>query len=241
MAGNVLAVNRAKPWSDDEELWAIIVAAGSGSRFGGLKQLEMLGGSSILDRSVQAMGCPGRSIVVLPESLVDSTTVAGADCVAGGASRSSSVRAGLAALGPSAKRVLIHDAARPLVTDEVVARVLVGLDRAPAVIPVVPVSDTLRTRDGEPLDRADFVAVQTPQGFDVAAIRAAHRANGEASDDASLVSAAGGEVIHVAGDPSNLKITARDDLLIAEALLVARERLAPREALAAPEGSEQRD
>ncbi len=206
-------------WLDDADLWAIVVAGGSGNRYGGMKQFEMIGDERVLDLAVAAMGCPKRTVVVLPEDVAGMTLIANAITVAGGATRSASVRAGLAALPETARRVLIHDAARPLASAALVERVIVGLTEADGVVPVVPVTDTLRTLGGEPVDRAAFVAVQTPQGFGVAAIRRAHEGAPDATDDATLVSANGGRVVHVEGDPTNLKITVPTDLIVARALL----------------------
>jgi len=133
--------------------------------------------------------------------------------VAGGATRSASVRAGLVAVPDDASIVLVHDGARPLATrnlfDAVVAAVRDGAD---AVVPGVPVSDSLRTADGMVVARDGVIAVQTPQGFSAGSLRAAHADGGEASDDATLVEASGGTVVVVEGEPANLKITRPGDL-----------------------------
>lgn len=201
-----------------KELWSIVVAGGSGARYGGLKQLESLAGRRVIDWSIEAMGTPGRTVVVLPPTDLDVPDLH-AVIVAGGTSRSASVRAGLAALGPQASHVLVHDAARPVVPRPVVERVIAALATADGVVPVVPVVDTLVRPNGDPVDREQFVAVQTPQGFRVEALRAAHAAGEDATDDATLVRAIGGSVVHVDGDPTNLKITVPTDRAIAEVLL----------------------
>ena len=90
---------------------------------------------------------------------------------------------------------------------------------ASAVVPVVPVTDTLRLVGGGAVDRSNLVAVQTPQGFDVALLRRAHEDGGDATDDASLIDALGGRVLHVEGERLNIKITEPSDLAVAEALL----------------------
>lgn len=214
--------DRDRPWwVADADLWAIVVAGGGGHRYGGMKQFEQIGERRVIDLAVEAMGCPKRTIVVLPESLAGTTLIANARTVAGGETRSASVRAGLAALPDSARRVLIHDAARPLASIALVERVIVALEQADGVVPVVPVTDTLRSIAGEPVDRSAFVAVQTPQGFGVAAIRRAHESGADATDDATLVTNDGGRVVHVEGDPSNLKITVPTDLVVATAILEA--------------------
>jgi len=204
------------------ELWAVVVAGGSGSRFGGLKQLEFLAGSRLIDRSVRILEsstAEGGVVVVVPASEIDRADLPGDVAVPGGRTRSESVRSGLAALPPSATHVLVHDAARPLASAALVGRVVAGLEEADAVVPVVAVTDTLRTVEGGSANRADFVAVQTPQGFRVETLIAAHEAGLDATDDASLVDAIGVAVLHVEGDPLNMKITGSTDLAVAEALL----------------------
>ncbi|MGI9611775.1 MAG: IspD/TarI family cytidylyltransferase [Acidimicrobiales bacterium] len=205
--------------------WGIVVAGGSGARYGGLKQLAELGGRRVLDHSLSALRtvCTG-VVVVVPPDRVDEVVVDDADAVVGGGdTRSASVRSGLAAIGPDASHVLVHDAARPLASPALCRRVVDALRLgADAAIPVVEVTDSLRTVDGKPVDRAGFVAVQTPQGFDVEVLREAHRSGEEASDDATLVDRLGRSVAHVEGDPTNLKITEPHDLRLAEELLDGR-------------------
>jgi 2-C-methyl-D-erythritol 4-phosphate cytidylyltransferase len=136
--------------------------------------------------------------------------------VDGGATRSASVRCGLAAVPDDAGVVLVHDGARPLATPGLFRRVadavLAGAD---AVVPGVPVTDSLRTAGGGVVARDGVIAVQTPQGFSADSLRAAHAGGGEASDDATLVEAAGGTVVVVEGEPANLKITRPADLDLA--------------------------
>jgi len=205
------------------DLWGVVVAGGGGSRYGGLKQFELLAGRRVLDWSIAALAPVCRGVVVV----VPASVLAGplhlppqATAVAGGDTRSGSVRAGLDALPPAASHVLVHDAARPLVTAAVVVRVRDALAAgAVAAVPVVPVTDSLRTVDGRPVDRGGLVAVQTPQGFQVDVLRSAHGAGDTATDDASLVDRLGLTVVHVEGDPANMKITDPHDLRIAEVLL----------------------
>jgi 2-C-methyl-D-erythritol 4-phosphate cytidylyltransferase len=208
-----------------QSMWVIVVAAGSGSRFGRPKQYEELAGRPVLDWSVAAAraaaGGPGDGVVVVvpPERAAEPTS--GADTVvAGGATRSSSVRAGLAAVPGDADVIVVHDGARPLAGAELFARVVGAVrDGADAAVPAVDVTDTLRHRSGRAVDRNGLVAVQTPQAFRASALLRAHAAEPEATDDASLVEAAGGKVVVVEGSPANLKITRRVDLAIAEALV----------------------
>ena len=205
------------------EVWSIVVAAGSGRRFGGAKQYEPLAGRRVIDWSLAAArtAADGVVLVVSPAHAGDAEA---ADVVVAGAdTRSGSVRAGLAAVPADAEVVVVHDAARPLAGPElfrdVVAAVRAGAD---AAVPGVPVVDTLRARTGGTVDRDGLVAVQTPQAFRAGPLRAAHTGGAEASDDASLVEAGGGKVVVVNGSPSNLKITRPDDLVVAEALLRGR-------------------
>lgn len=201
--------------------WGVVVAGGAGTRYGRMKQLEPLSGRRVIDWSVAALRplCGG-IVVVLPSDLVGEVDLPEADrIVAGGADRSASVRAGLAAVAPETSHVLVHDAARPLASTDLVERVLAALgEGAHGVVPVVAVSDSLRTVDGEPVDRSRYVAVQTPQGFEVEALRSAHASGLSATDDASLLDLAGYAVRHVAGEQTNLKITEPHDLRLAEVL-----------------------
>ncbi len=205
-----------------EIVWTIVVAGGSGTRFGGPKQYESLGGRRVLDHSVDTARRAGAGVVlVVPEA--DAARESG---VAGGATRSASVRAGLAHVPTDATIILVHDAARPFADDALFRRVVAAVtEGADAAVPGVSVADTIKQidRTGAVLhtpDRSTLVAVQTPQGFRADALRAAHAAAADATDDAGLVEAAGGRVVVVEGDPLNRKITDPDDLRW------ARERLA---------------
>ena len=210
------------------QVWSIVVAGGSGRRFGQLKQFSPLGGRLVLEWAVEACRPHSAGVVlVLPADAVGSDAPRhGADAVvAGGESRAASVRRGLAAVPAEAEVVLVHDAARPLTTPAVFEAVLGALaeDGVDGAVPGVPVHDTIKQVDTAQtitatLDRTTLVAVQTPQGFRAAALRRAHAAGGTdgATDDAVLVEAAGGRVRVVPGDPANLKITTPDDLAAAE-------------------------
>jgi 2-C-methyl-D-erythritol 4-phosphate cytidylyltransferase len=147
-----------------------------------------------------------------------------AAAVAGGATRSASVRAGLAAVAPSATIVVVHDAARPLASpalfDAVIGAVRRGAD---AAVPAVPVPDTVKRVDGdevvETVARDELVVVQTPQAFRADALRAAHTAGADATDDAALIEATDGRVVIVPGERANLKVTTPADLVMAAAIL----------------------
>ena len=215
------------------DVWAIVVAAGSGSRYGGAKQYEPLGDRRVIDWSLATASAAGDGVVVVvapgaaPEDAAD-RTVTGAD------TRSGSVRAGLAAVPEDAEVIVVHDAARPLASSELFARVVDAVrEGADAALPGVALVDTLRRLDGAPVDRDELVAVQTPQAFAAARLRAVHADRPEATDDASLVEAAGGTVVVVPGEVANAKITTPDDLVVAEARL--RTLLAPE---VAPRGAD---
>ena len=217
------------------------MAAGQGHRFGGAKQFRMLAGRPVVDWAVRgAARWADGVVVVLPR-----TRAVGADAwsrlpaeasqlgarelllVPGGETRSESVRCGLARVPERAEVVLVHDGARPLAGDGVFQRVIAAVrDGADAAVPTIDVTDTVRWRRGAPADRQDIVAVQTPQGFRADALRAAHAAGADATDDATLVEATGGRVATVDGDSRNLKITAAHDLATAEALLKTSDSLA---------------
>ena len=206
------------------DTWGIVVAGGTGSRFGVPKQFEIVAGARLVDRAVAAVAAAcDEVVVVLPAGVAwDGRPVAAT--VPGGSTRSASVRAGLDAVASSAAVVVVHDAARPLAPpalfEAVIGAVRAGAD---AAVPGLPIPDTVkRVHDDhvvETIARDGLRAVQTPQAFRSDALRAAHTAGGEATDDAALVEAAGGRVVVVPGDPRNLKITTPDDLTLAAALL----------------------
>jgi 2-C-methyl-D-erythritol 4-phosphate cytidylyltransferase len=197
--------------------WAIVVAGGSGERFGERKQYQPLGGVRVLDWALRAAADHTDGVVlVVPADLAGDAEPGATVVVAGGASRSASVRAGLAAVPTGATTIVVHDAARPVPVPEVWQRVLAAVAAgADAAVPGVPVADTLREVGGSTVDRARFVAVQTPQAFRAAALRDAHAGGAEGTDDASLVEAGGGRVVVVDGDATNLKITTPFDLTVA--------------------------
>ncbi len=207
-------------------VWCIVVAGGSGRRFGAAKQFEALDGVRIIDRSAATAraACDGVVVVVPAAALgTPAGVVAAADrVVAGGDTRAASVRAGLDAVPPDAGVVLVHDAARPLAPvglfQRVVAAVRAG---AVAVVPAVAVTDTIRQVGAGVVDRDGLRAVQTPQGFSAEALRAAHAGGDDATDDAGLVERAGATVVLVDGEPTNLKVTDAHDLVVAQALLRA--------------------
>ena len=200
-------------------VWAVVVAAGRGARFGAPKQYEVLGGRRVLDWALDAAGARAEGVVlVVPPDRVADPEPGATAVVAGGDTRSASVRAGLAAVPDGADVVLVHDAARPLAPPELFHAVLAAVEGgADGAVPGLPVSDTIKriAPDGavvETLDRRALVAVQTPQAFRAAALRSAHAAGGEASDDAALVEATGGRVVVVPGAVAAAKVTEPGDL-----------------------------
>ncbi len=221
-------------------VYALVVAAGRGSRFGGAipKQYLPLGGASLLRHAVAALGEHPRICNVLvtirPEdralfdSAVDGLRVM--TPAAGGPTRQDSVRLGLEALASEhPDRVLIHDGARPFPDEALVNRVIDGLERAPAAIPCLPLRDTIKRAEGgviqATIERSALWRAQTPQGFHFDAILAAHRAMaGRAlTDDAAVAEAVGLAPLLVAGSEDNLKVTTTEDLVAAERLIAARQ------------------
>jgi 2-C-methyl-D-erythritol 4-phosphate cytidylyltransferase / 2-C-methyl-D-erythritol 2,4-cyclodiphosphate synthase len=220
-------------------VYALVVAAGQGSRFGGPlpKQYLALAGTDVLRYAVSALAHHPRITDVLvairaeDRALFD-RAVAGVRVlppVAGGATRQDSVRLGLEALSAyRPDRVLIHDGARPFPDRALIDRIIDGLDRAVAAIPCLPLSDTIKRAENgtiqETIDRSALWRAQTPQGFHFHAIFAAHRAAvGHAlTDDAAVAEAAGLAPIVVEGSEDNLKITTPQDLAAAERFLAAR-------------------
>lgn len=192
----------------------MVVGGGSGQRFGAVKQYERLGDERVIDRSrrVAASVCDG-VVVVVP-----ATDAEREHAVAGGATRSASVRAGLAAVPNEAEIVCVHDAARPLAEADLYRRVIDAVRAgADGAVPAIAVSDTIKIVDAAGAvvatpDRSTLVAVQTPQAFRADMLRKAHAEGGEGTDDASLVEAIGGRIVTVPGDLNNRKITDRADL-----------------------------
>lgn len=224
------------------DVGVVVVAAGRGERLGGNvpKQYLAIAGIPMLLRALRPFTshpAVAHVVVVLPAEGVAAPPAwltphlgGSLSLVAGGAERIDSVAAGLAALPPNCSVVLVHDAARPFVSAEVIDRVIEGARRGTATVPAVPVSDTLKeTQAADParvtrtVPRDRLWRAQTPQGFPRRLLEAAH-ARGRtlserATDDAALVEAQGGEVRLVPGDDRNLKITTTQDLALA-ALLV---------------------
>jgi 2-C-methyl-D-erythritol 4-phosphate cytidylyltransferase len=212
-------------------VWAILVAAGRGERLGleQPKAFAKLGEDPLLAEPLRRLeesdwvdaivlvAPPGweEPAILLAEELGCGKVSA---CVPGGDTRADSVRAGMAEVPADAVVVLVHDAARPLLTEAVIERVLAPLSEGwDGAVPGLPVADTLKRVDAdgaiaETVLRDGLYAVQTPQAFPADVLRAAVAAGGDATDCAALVEARGGRVTVVEGDPQLLKVTTADDL-----------------------------
>jgi 2-C-methyl-D-erythritol 4-phosphate cytidylyltransferase len=201
-----------------DDPWAILVAAGLGERFGRPKHAAELAGEPLWVRADRTLRAAGVADVVVVGD-VDGG-------VPGGPRRRDSVLNGLDRVPAGVEFVVVHDAARPLASVDLIRRVI---DRLAAgdvagVVPAVPLRDTVKETIGDivvgTVDRSRLVAVQTPQGFVVSVLRKAHAAGDEdASDDATLLQAIGEQVVTVPGDPGNLKITYPEDVAVAAAML----------------------
>ncbi len=219
-------------------VWTVLAAAGRGERLGQdrpkafarlrgrpllAESLERLEASPWID-AVVVVAPPGweEPVILLAEELGCGKV---STCVAGGESRPESVQAGLAELPADASVVVVHDAARPLVSDEVVERVLAPLAEGwDGAVPGLPLADTVKRVRGdevvETLERGQLVAVQTPQAFEAGVLQEAFQGDiASASDCSSLVEAHGGRVKIVAGDRRLLKVTDPEDLALVESLL----------------------
>jgi 2-C-methyl-D-erythritol 4-phosphate cytidylyltransferase len=219
--------------------WAVVVAAGRGDRLGldRPKAFAKLGGRPLLAESLARLedsDWVDSIVVVAPEEWEEPSILLAEEigagkvtaCLAGGATRAESVRAGVAEIGAEALVVLVHDAARPLLVAEVVERVLAPLGEGwDGAVPALQVADTLKRAgdDGtvlETVDRAGVHAVQTPQAFLAAVLREALTGDlADASDCAALVERRGGRVRVVEGDRRLLKVTTQADLDFVESLL----------------------
>jgi len=227
---------------------AVVPAAGRGERLGPgtPKALRLLGGVPLLVHAVHALSAarsvdlvvvaaPADGVAQVRALLADHDVGAEVTVVAGGTTRQESVRLALAALPDAVDVVLVHDAARPLAPVELVDRVAAAVrDGADAVVPGLPVADTIKRVDPtgrveETLDRSVLRAIQTPQGFRRPVLAAAHAGADDSvsdlTDDAGLVERAGGTVVVVPGDEEAFKVTRPLDLLLAEAALARRRAL----------------
>jgi 2-C-methyl-D-erythritol 4-phosphate cytidylyltransferase len=218
--------------------WAVLVAAGRGERLGGdrPKAFAPLRGRPLLAESLERLEASDwidGIVVVAPESWEKPSILVAEELgcgkvtatVTGGASRGDSVRLGVAEVDDAAAVIVVHDAARPLLPEDVIERVLAALGEGwDGAVPGLPVSDTIkRVEDGqvvETLRRSELRAVQTPQAFAASSLRPALEGDvSAASDCASLVEARGGRVTIVPGDQRLLKVTTAGDLALVESWL----------------------
>jgi 2-C-methyl-D-erythritol 4-phosphate cytidylyltransferase len=218
-------------------VWAVVVAAGRGERLGLdrpkafanlrdrpllAESLERLEASDWID-SIVVAAPPGweEPVILLAEELGCGKVV---ESVTGGQTRAASVRTAVAKVSDDAAVIIVHDAARPVVPEEVIERLLTALNEGwDGAIPVLPPADTVKRVDGdqivETLDRAGIVLAQTPQAFVATALREAVAATSEATDCSALVEARGGRIKAVPGDARLVKVTERADLELVEGLL----------------------
>lgn len=220
-----------------EDVGLILAAAGMGVRFGGEtpKQFLSFRGKPLYRRALEGfLGIAASAVVVVPEAWRDrverelkADLNVNLRVVAGGETRQESVWRGLRALEGSVRWVLVHDAARPLVTESLILRVLEKTMRTGACVPVLPIRDTVKELDdegrvAETLPREGLALTQTPQGFSsellIRAFAAAEWARFLGTDEAQLVERLGERVHVVEGDPANLKVTGVRDLALLEAL-----------------------
>ena len=232
-------------------VWTVVVAGGSGRRFGAMKQYESLGDRRVVDHAVETARLVGDGVVlVLPESDVADEMTRGSTSrdsqpnvivVAGGPTRTASVRNGLAAVPADAGIVLVHDGARPFASANLYRLVIDAVrGGADGAVPGLPVTDTVKVIEVvesasiglsgsvvphivDTPDRATLLAVQTPQGFAADVLRRAYLSEVDASDDSALVESIGGTVIAVPGEIDNRKITHPEDLVWARDLLARRD------------------
>ncbi len=218
--------------------WAVLAAGGRGERLdaGRPKAFARLGGRPLLAESLERLEASAwvdAIVLVAPEEWEEPAILLSEElgcgkvssCVTGGPTRAESVRLGVAEVPDDAAAILVHDAARPLLSDEVVERVVAALGEGwDGAVPGLPVPDTVKRIEGdrvvETLDRRELVTVQTPQAFIASVLRVALAGEiAGASDCASLVEARGGRVTVVEGDRWLLKVTSEEDLALVESWL----------------------
>lgn len=220
-----------------QEILHIIVAAGTGSRFGGAlpKQFCLLAGRPVLMETIDRLRSYGRGkiVIVISSPMIDfwhklcaQYSFVSPDIVEGGSTRYDSVRNAITAYGNEAKIITVHDGARPLAGPDIMERVVSAIESgAEGVVPAIPVTDSLRRISSggisEAVDRAMFRAIQTPQAFSGALLRKAYSLpyRPDFTDDASVAEATGASIAIVEGSPQNIKITHPADIVLAETYL----------------------
>ena len=207
-----------------DEVWAIVLGAGSATRFGGDKQFALLRGVRLIDRVVETAQAACDAVVVVLAANASWNGRGVAACVPGGPTRAESVRRGLAAVPGSAGIIVVHDAAHPLAGKDlfasVIEKVRAGADAATLAIPSA--ETFARVRDGSVVatePRQALWITQTPHAFRAEILRAAHSGAPEATDDIALLVSLGRRVEFAPGDPRNIHITTPGDLELAHRLL----------------------
>lgn len=237
-----LAVRYRRCYSSIMTVAAVIVAGGSGLRAGGEKpkQYQLIGGKPVIWWTLKAfLDHPGIGIVqpVIGEGHEEMFAEAAAGlahspAIIGGATRQDSCRRGIEAIaGRHPEKVLIHDAARPFVSRDLISHVIAWLERYRAVVPGMPIAETIKFAPGgivgRTVDRSGMWTAQTPQGFGFDDIRDAHRAAhleaaGQLTDDASVAERAGLEIAMIPGRLENRKLTTAEDIELADRLMMSR-------------------
>ena len=218
---------------DQSKIWIILVAGGSGVRFGSPKQFASLQNQQVLDWSLDtAKSITSNLVVVVPKDIPASfnsdTASLNLHIVHGGDTRSESVRAGLDKVTSitdlsSNEIILVHDAVRPLAKKSLFLETIRAIQNgADAAVPAIPVTDTVHSKDGEIIDRSKLMSLQTPQAFRAEIITEIHKSKPEATDDISLCVLQKLRVAYIEGDSQNLKITEPHDLETARALLTSQ-------------------
>ncbi len=213
----------------------IVVAAGEGKRFGDAKPYALLKGKPILEWSLDAFEAHedvAEVILVLRDDsrkkVYSERYTKIVSVVKGGEKRQDSVLSGFRQIDPTkAEKVLVHDGVRPLVSSELIGRIIEAVQEKGAVVPAVPLKDTVKRVDGQEvkqtLEREKLFCVQTPQGFFYSVLKAAFDQAAEenfyGTEEAALVERTGKKVYVVQGDPKNIKITTPEDIKIAEAFI----------------------
>ena len=207
-----------------DEVWAIVLAGGTGTRYGRLKQLEELAGYRLVDRTVGAARrtCDRVALVLPPGVEWDGEPV---DALAvGGDHQSSSLRNGLAAVPDDAGILVLADPAHPVATDRIFTGVITAVrDGADGAVPVIPMLEVVqRVVDGvvvETLPKQDTVVTQSPQAFRAAVLRAAHADEPRPVENSGMLAALGHRVVTVPGDPANLHVATAEDLAVVRRLV----------------------
>lgn len=225
---------------DLKDVYAIIVAAGSGSRFGSQlpKQFCIMAGKPVLMHTVSRFRqvLPDDNIITVLSPDMEKTWIemcreygfTPAKIAYGGETRWQSVKNALQMIPPEAGIIMVHDGARPLVSPELILRASILPSHTEAAVPTIPLTDSIRRLTGGGTschaDRAGFVAVQTPQSFRAQLLRRAYALpySPDMTDDASVAEAAGADITLIEGEPSNIKITNPGDITIAEAMFKAQ-------------------